>query len=75
MSEETLEVNTTGWIEISCDKCGHTSCYDPQFYKPETGCFGCMPCVPEGIPLERWINMTEKEKKDAVESERIQKAS
>ncbi len=51
-----LQINTTGWIEISCDKCGQTSCYDPAFYQEGvTTCFGCMPCVPEGMPLEEYL--------------------
>jgi hypothetical protein len=40
---DELKINTTGWIEVSCDKCGKTSCYDPAFYTAETGCFGCQP--------------------------------
>jgi hypothetical protein len=40
-----LQINTTGWIEIHCEKCGSTSHYDPAFYKEGvTTCFGCMPC-------------------------------
>lgn len=42
MTDE-LVIETSGWIEVSCDKCGTTSCYAPAFYKPETPCFGCMP--------------------------------
>lgn len=38
--EKTLDIDTTGWTEYSCDKCGSCSSYSPDH--EITGCFGCL---------------------------------
>lgn len=48
--EKTLEIDTTGWIEISCDKCGTTSAYSVKSIDDIKQCFGCMPLTnPEDV--------------------------
>lgn len=47
MSE--LDINTTGWQDVSCDKCGMTCTYAPGH--ENDGCFGCfIKANPEGVP-------------------------
>jgi len=41
--EKQLEINTSGWVEIYCDKCNTTNSYDPEYAKTVPQCFGCMP--------------------------------
>lgn len=43
ISDKQLKIDTTGWVEISCDKCGQVCLYDPSVVDQITQCFGCMP--------------------------------
>ena len=43
MPEQVLDIDTSGWIKITCDKCGTTSSYNVKSIDDIKQCFGCMP--------------------------------
>lgn len=51
-----LDIDTTGWLEIACDKCGSVTCFDPTF-PPESQV--CMACSPMRLPEEELKGVTE----------------
>lgn len=39
VTDKELDINTTGWQDIPCDKCGSIFSYAPGH--ENDGCFGC----------------------------------
>ncbi len=42
-AEKALEINTDGWNEVACDKCGKTTSFDPTVKFEDMKCMACMP--------------------------------
>ena len=48
--DKTLDIDTKGWLEVTCDLCGTTSAYNVKSIDEVTKCFGCMPLTnPEDV--------------------------
>jgi hypothetical protein len=40
---EILDINTNGWTDITCDKCGSCTSFDPSVKFEDMKCLACMP--------------------------------
>lgn len=46
MDDKYLEIDTTGWTEISCDKCGSVTSFSPEHPEDQRKCLMCAPTTP-----------------------------
>lgn len=54
MNDKQLDIDTTGWLEMTCDKCGTTSAYNVKSIDDIKQCFGCMPLTDPKTDQEKW---------------------